>query len=116
VTERVVDRLEVVEVQEEQRQARLVPLCRRDRLAEPMKQQHAVGQFGQRVELGRPRHHFQRSRPGLGVGLRLHHRQHQLLVGLDQPRHLAVAQTIFCLDHVLPQSSQRRAGVERLPL
>ena len=45
VAERVVDLLEVVEVQEQQRQARAAAPCTGDGVREPVEQQHAIGQL-----------------------------------------------------------------------
>ncbi|MNV44591.1 hypothetical protein D3C71_1363570 [compost metagenome] len=59
----IVDRLETIEVAEHHREAELPALCLLDGLLDPVLQQHAVGQLGQRVVQG---------------GL------HQLLVGLRQ--------------------------------
>ena len=51
VAERVVDRLEAVEVDEQHRQRHLAALCLHDHLREAVGEQRAVGQPGERVEL-----------------------------------------------------------------
>ena len=52
VAERVVEHLQVVDVEEEQREAAALRVGARDRVAEALEQQGAVGQAGERVVQG----------------------------------------------------------------
>ena len=52
VAETVVDRLEMVEIDEQKGYAMIVPAGDRDSLLDPFRQQQAVGQSGQRVVIG----------------------------------------------------------------
>ena len=80
----VVDRLEVVEIDEQQGALAAVTRARLERELEPLHQQAAVGQTGQRVEVGEP--------SDLGLG-RLARRdvacrteQHRLAIHLERKR------------------------------
>ena len=59
----IVDVLEAVQIQKQHRDSFLVTRRQGDRLADPVVQQHAIGQTGQKVVLGRMGH-LQRHRPG----------------------------------------------------
>ena len=77
VPQRVVDRLEAVEVDEKNRRLRRPALRRRQRLLAGFAKGHAIGQARQRVVIGQ----ILRARVGL---LATQHLQHQLLVGGGQ--------------------------------
>ena len=77
VAERVVDQLEVVEVDEQHRERRVAALRLHDHLREAVGEQRAVGQPGQRVELR------QVGEPALAVDALQRGRQHARR-GLDE--------------------------------
>ena len=52
MAERVVDVLEPVQVEEQHRDAVVLAACTHDRAREPLREQGAVGQVGQRVVVG----------------------------------------------------------------
>ena len=62
VAQRVVDVLEVIQIEEKQRELFLAPLRQADRLSQPVAEQDPVGQFGEAVVLGQVRH-SERLRP-----------------------------------------------------
>lgn len=114
MSERVVDLLEFVQIQEQQGQAGSVALGHGDGLGKAVQQQHAVGQLRQRVDLTGPDRFGQLLGYRLCFSLVAQGRHHQLLVGLQDLRRLAVAQAALGHHHVLQQAQQH--GSRRLDL
>ena len=81
VAEPVVDRLEAVEVDEEQRDPGAAAPRHLQRVLDPVEQQAAVGQVGQQVVAGEVGHVLGQPEPGEGVGGDGDDRLEGLLVG-----------------------------------
>ena len=81
VAEPVVDRLEAVEVDEEQRDPGAAPPRHLQRVLDPVEQQAAVGQVGEQVVAGQVGHVLGQPQPRERVGGDRDHRLEGLLVG-----------------------------------
>ena len=86
MAERIVDVLEAIQIEEQHRDLLAVARRQGDRLADAVVQQHAVGQAGQEVVLGRMGH-LQRHRPGRADIAKHDHRADDLPCAIVDWRH-----------------------------
>ena len=120
VTERIVDLLEVVEVEKDDADAGRAPLRHRDRVLEPVEHQRARRRTGQLVVLGRAGELVEAADGGLRRGVGVDRRLDELGVGLEHLRAAQLAQLVLDVGEVAPQAGQLGAhrvglGVEEVP-